>query len=243
MVLDRASEGFEEAVWSREATGVPEKIGYEEGGMEAAFRLNVENGGTVVATFPFLGNTDEGQLSFQIGDSIVILEKDTQWSWGKLVRTGEEGWTPNNYVQSTFKPLPGIHELQMKMRIKKAREEAIDKGENPDEAEARVKREIMEGNQDTSEKDAVAQQEGNLSLQYGEAGVGQGQYFAGVQDPNQPSMWPGGMEAYGGYNQIEVRTNNFVCVCVCVSIVADWSVAHSSTTITSILARDCQNCV
>ncbi len=194
MAFDRATVGFEEAVWSREVLGPAEK-GDNEGGTETAFRLNVENGGTVVATFPFSGNADEGQLSFQIGDSIVILEKDTQWSWGKLVRTGEEGWTPNNYVQSMFKPLPGVHELQMVIKIKKAREEAIERGGNPDEAEARIRREMEEGNQVASEGDTVVQQGG--------VDVGQGQNFGGAQDPNQLA-WPGGMEI-GGYNQIQVR--------------------------------------
>ncbi len=209
MTTYRVAEGGEEAVWSKEASAVPEKEGEEEK-LEAAFRLNVENGGTVVATFPFLGNPDEGQLSFQIGDSIVILEKDTQWSWGKLVRTGEEGWTPNNYVQSIFKPLPGMHELQMKMKIKQARAEAIEKGENPDEAEARVRQEMGEGTQG-GDSGAVVQQEGDFSLQQGGADVGQGQYFGGTQDPNQLA-WPGGM-GVGGYNQMEVREQyNTLCV-------------------------------
>lgn len=38
--------------------------------VDAAFKLQVEEGATVSATFPFFGDLEGGQLSFQIGDHI-----------------------------------------------------------------------------------------------------------------------------------------------------------------------------
>jgi SH3 domain len=110
-------------VWSRESTGEdqPASSGAAAMSLDAAFKLTVENGGVVEATFPFFGDPEGSQLSFQIGDSIKVLQKDELWSWGQLVRTGEEGYFPHNYVQATYKPLPGMHELKQKMAIKRAR--------------------------------------------------------------------------------------------------------------------------
>lgn len=40
--------------------------------VDAAFKLQVEEGATVSATFPFFGDPTGGQLSFQIGDHIKV---------------------------------------------------------------------------------------------------------------------------------------------------------------------------
>lgn len=42
--------------------------------VDAAFKLQVEEGATVSATFPFFGDPAGGQLSFQIGDHIKVGE-------------------------------------------------------------------------------------------------------------------------------------------------------------------------
>ena len=53
--------------WSEEPTGPA-----PEGNVDAAFKLQVEEGSTVSATFPFFGDVEGGQLSFQIGDHITV---------------------------------------------------------------------------------------------------------------------------------------------------------------------------
>ncbi|CAM9414469.1 unnamed protein product, partial [Hapterophycus canaliculatus] len=128
-----AGEG---GVWSQEAAGPVSGEGPPN--VDAAFKLQVEEGAIVSATFPFFGDPAGAQLSFQIGDNIKVLQKDELWSWGKLEKNGEDGWFPHNYVQASFQPLPGMHELQQRIRIKKAREEAIARGEDPDAAEALI---------------------------------------------------------------------------------------------------------
>lgn len=40
--------------------------------VDAAFKLQVEEGAIVSATFPFFGDPAGGQLSFQIGDHIKV---------------------------------------------------------------------------------------------------------------------------------------------------------------------------
>lgn len=68
-------------VWSQEA----QAAGHGEGGavgerggaeqpptVDAAFKLQVDEGATVSATFPFFGDPEGGQLSFQIGDTIEV---------------------------------------------------------------------------------------------------------------------------------------------------------------------------
>lgn len=46
--------------------------GAEPPTVDAAFKLQVEEGATVSATFPFFGDPEGGQLSFQIGDHIEV---------------------------------------------------------------------------------------------------------------------------------------------------------------------------
>lgn len=82
-------------MWSREAAESQEDEASQAAGpsaVDAAFKLNVEEGAVVEAQFPFFGDIDAAQLSFQIGDSIKVVEKNELWSWGLLLRTGEEGW-------------------------------------------------------------------------------------------------------------------------------------------------------
>lgn len=43
--------------------------------VDAAFKLAVEEGASVSATFPFFGDPAGGQLSFQIGDHIKVGEE------------------------------------------------------------------------------------------------------------------------------------------------------------------------
>ncbi len=51
---------------------------------------NLEEDGSIVkARYPFDGNPEMLQLSFNIGDKVMILRRDGRWSWGKLVKTGE----------------------------------------------------------------------------------------------------------------------------------------------------------
>eukprot|EP00903_Cladosiphon_okamuranus_P017118 g15771.t1 len=135
-----AAGGGGEGAWSEQTAAAAAGPGSGDGppNVDAAFKLQVEEGATVSATFPFFGDPTGGQLSFQIGDHIQVLQKDELWSWGKLEKSGEEGWFPHNYVQAAFQPLPGMHELQQRIRIKKAREEAIARGEDPDAAEALI---------------------------------------------------------------------------------------------------------
>jgi len=78
------------------------------------FQLDAPESSTVVASFPFDGDESLLQLKFTIGDSILLLKKDEMWSWGKLEKNQREGWFPNNYVQSSLRPLPGIHEMMRK---------------------------------------------------------------------------------------------------------------------------------
>ncbi|CAM9537785.1 unnamed protein product [Chrysoparadoxa australica] len=121
-----------QAHWSTEPAEQEDDGG---GGQDAMLKLGADVGSCVEATFPFSGDPEGDQLSFQIGDTIKVLEKDELWSWGQLVKNGKEGWFPHNYVQAAFQPLPGMHELKQRMLIKKAREEAIANGEDPDAAE------------------------------------------------------------------------------------------------------------
>lgn len=68
--------------WSQEAaaSGAGAAAGAVSGGegsaepptVDAAFKLQVEEGATVSATFPFFGDPEGGQLSFQIGDHIEV---------------------------------------------------------------------------------------------------------------------------------------------------------------------------
>mmetsp|Transcript_13018 Transcript_13018/g.19450 ORF Transcript_13018/g.19450 Transcript_13018/m.19450 type:complete len:942 (+) Transcript_13018:153-2978(+) len=147
IILPQQGYAQAEGVWSRETAGDNGQNNVNEMSMDAAFKLTVDEGGIVEATFPFHGDPEGSQLSFQIGDTIKVLQKDELWSWGQLIKTGEEGYFPHNYVQGTFKPLPGMHELQMKMAIKRAREEAIENGLDPDAAELAIVRE-MNGEQE-----------------------------------------------------------------------------------------------
>ena len=61
--------------WSQEAVAEPAPDG-ADANVDAAFKLQVEEGATVSATFPFFGDPEGGQLSFQIGDNIKVR-------WGK----------------------------------------------------------------------------------------------------------------------------------------------------------------
>lgn len=56
--------------WPQEAAGPAETA--PDPNVDAAFKLQVEEGSTVSATFPFFGDPDGGQLSFQIGDHIKV---------------------------------------------------------------------------------------------------------------------------------------------------------------------------
>lgn len=60
-----------DGAWSQEAAGMTSG-GSAEPGVDAAFKLQVEVGATVSATFPFFGDPSGGQLSFQIGDNIQV---------------------------------------------------------------------------------------------------------------------------------------------------------------------------
>ncbi len=51
--------------------------------------LEEETGSIVKARFPFHGNPEMLQMSFRIGDEILILQKEDRWSWGRVVKTGE----------------------------------------------------------------------------------------------------------------------------------------------------------
>lgn len=58
--------------WPQEEAGRPSGGGGEPSTVDAAFKLQVEEGATVSATFPFFGDPEGGQLSFQIGDNIEV---------------------------------------------------------------------------------------------------------------------------------------------------------------------------
>lgn len=60
-----------ERAWSSGA-GEPVAEGSAEPSVDAAFKLQVEEGATVKATFPFFGDAGGSQLSFQIGDIIEV---------------------------------------------------------------------------------------------------------------------------------------------------------------------------
>ncbi len=63
------------AGWSQAAAGEPASGGGDgPPNVDAAFKLQVEEGSTVSATFPFFGDIAGGQLSFQIGDHITVSE-------------------------------------------------------------------------------------------------------------------------------------------------------------------------
>lgn len=63
-------DGGEGRVWSQEAAGPVSGEGPPT--VDAAFKLQVEEGAIVSATFPFFGDPAGGQLSFQIGDNIKV---------------------------------------------------------------------------------------------------------------------------------------------------------------------------
>lgn len=65
-------EGGGGGAWSQEEPGGPSKGGGDPPTVDAAFKLQVEEGATVSATFPFFGDPEGGQLSFQIGDNIEV---------------------------------------------------------------------------------------------------------------------------------------------------------------------------
>ena len=44
-----------------------------------------------IADYPY-ASQNEGELSFEEGDSIQILSSDGDWWFGQLIRTNEEGW-------------------------------------------------------------------------------------------------------------------------------------------------------
>lgn len=69
--------------WSQGAAEQTQQQGGEQG-VDAAFRLQVEEGGTVSATFPFFGDPGGGQLSFQIGDTIKVRRDNRQWGVRRL---------------------------------------------------------------------------------------------------------------------------------------------------------------
>lgn len=60
-----------EGAWSHEVANA-DVNGSAEPGVDAAFKLQVEEGATVSATFPFFGEPAGSQLSFQIGDNIQV---------------------------------------------------------------------------------------------------------------------------------------------------------------------------
>ncbi len=57
--------------------------------MKMPSELEEEEGSIVKARFPFNGDPESRQMSFSIGDEIMILQKDDKWSWGRVVKTGE----------------------------------------------------------------------------------------------------------------------------------------------------------
>ncbi|CAM9539772.1 unnamed protein product [Laminaria digitata] len=89
------------------------------------YDLKAASGSIVTASYPFHGDADLQQLSFTVGDMIKVKQKEEMWSWGVLERGGAEGWFPHNYVGSTFKPLPGIHEMAAKLKERRERLEGV----------------------------------------------------------------------------------------------------------------------
>lgn len=71
-----AAGGEGGGAWSQEAAAAAGP-GSGDGppNVDAAFKLQVEEGATVSATFPFFGDPTGGQLSFQIGDHIKVGEE------------------------------------------------------------------------------------------------------------------------------------------------------------------------
>lgn len=69
-IFDADGATREVGSWSQEAAGPAS--GDEPPSVDAAFKLQVEEGSTVSATFPFFGDIAGGQLSFQIGDNIKV---------------------------------------------------------------------------------------------------------------------------------------------------------------------------
>lgn len=67
-------DGGEGGVWSQEAGGAASGEGPPN--VDAAFKLQVEEGAIVSATFPFFGDPAGGQLSFQIGDNIKVRTRE-----------------------------------------------------------------------------------------------------------------------------------------------------------------------
>ena len=61
--------------WVQEAAAVGPDSADGPPNVDAAFKLQVEEGSTVSATFPFFGDPAGGQLSFQIGDHIKVGER------------------------------------------------------------------------------------------------------------------------------------------------------------------------
>lgn len=63
--------------WPQEAAAAgPTGSGDGPPNVDAAFKLQVEEGATVSATFPFFGDPIGGQLSFQIGDHIKVGQRE-----------------------------------------------------------------------------------------------------------------------------------------------------------------------
>eukprot|EP00752_Nemacystus_decipiens_P018528 g16611.t1 len=106
-----AQEGAEEDVEDQEHANNP-------------YDLKATPGSSVTASYPFRGDDNLQQLSFAVGDVIKLKQKEEMWSWGVLERSGKEGWFPHNYVGTTFKPLPGIHEMAAKIRERRERLDA-----------------------------------------------------------------------------------------------------------------------
>lgn len=86
--MDGFSSGADGA-WSQEAAaGVTQPAAGNGGGggepptVDAAFKLQAEEGATVSATFPFFGDPEGGQLSFQIGDHIKVSDTSFQHAGG-----------------------------------------------------------------------------------------------------------------------------------------------------------------
>lgn len=66
------SAGFETASGSQQEAAGPGESG-PDNIVGAAFKLQAEEGATVTATFPFFGDPEGGQLTFQIGDHIKVF--------------------------------------------------------------------------------------------------------------------------------------------------------------------------
>jgi len=69
--------------------------------MELKINLFIFKNQEVTAIYPYKGNSEERELSFEYGDIVKIIniiEKDPQWAWGEL--KGVKGYIALNY----FKP-------------------------------------------------------------------------------------------------------------------------------------------